>query len=198
MTKGENTRVSILDAGVELASLHGVTGVSLGALADKVGMSKSGLVAHFGNREALEAALLDHVADMFTEVVLRPALRYPRGVARLEAFFERWVVWATRGPLPGGCPLQSASMELDDRPGVPREHIAKRLAELSQTVARLARGGIETGELRADLDPEQFAFEAMSLGYGITLYHRLFHDPRAAERAQRAARELLERARAKH
>src|SRR5712691_7251134 len=117
MRKGANTRHAILTHATGLASQVGLTGLTIGALADHLRLSKSGLFAHFRSKEALQIQVLEHAAASFVEAVVRPALPLPRGEPRMRALFERWLEWDQSGALPGGCVFVAAATELDDRPG---------------------------------------------------------------------------------
>src|SRR5436853_7635330 len=115
MTKGADTRQRILDNAFRLAARDGLGGVSLGSLAGDIGLSKSGLFAHFRSKEELQLEMLRTASMQFIENVMVPALRKPRGVPRLRAMFDNWLEWATAQQ--GGCIFVAASVELDDRPG---------------------------------------------------------------------------------
>ena len=116
-TRGEQTRTAILDEALKVASRLGLEGLTIGGLAEATGMSKSGLFAHFGSREGLQLAVLEHAAQRFGEKVLRPALQIERGLPRLRSMFERWLEWAVATGLPGGYIMIAAAAEYDDRPG---------------------------------------------------------------------------------
>src|SRR4029078_854398 len=117
MGKGELTRQAILERATALASRHGMEGVSIGHLAEELGLSKSGLFAHFGSKEVLQVEILRFAAERFVENVVRPALAQPRGAPRLRRIFERWIAWDRSHSVPGGCLFVAAASELDDRPG---------------------------------------------------------------------------------
>src|SRR6186997_1473629 len=110
-TKGEDTRSQILAAAVEQASACGFESLTIGTLAEKTGMSKSGLFAHFGSKLDLQLAALDEAARQFSDQVFRPALKEPRGLRRLRSLFDNWISWPQRANLPGGCPIDAASRE---------------------------------------------------------------------------------------
>ena len=112
-TKGEQTRAAILDEALRIASRLGLEGLTIGSLADATGMSKSGLFAHFGSREELQLAVLEHAAQRYGETVLVPALKIDRGLPRLRAMFERWLDWASASGLPGGCIMIAAAHEYE-------------------------------------------------------------------------------------
>jgi AcrR family transcriptional regulator len=196
MRKGAETRQAILDRGFDLASRSGLRGVTIGALAEALGLSKSGLFAHFKSKEALDAALVEHSAALFVERVIRPALKAPRGEPRLRDLFKRVLDWPTRSGLPGGCPMIAAAAELDDVEGAARDALVAQQKDWLDTMANLARVGVREGQFKPNLAPEQFAFEL----YGIQLMHhlaaRLLRDPQADERAQAAFEALLVRIKA--
>src|SRR5436189_6484831 len=116
MSKGSVTRSKIVETALRSASVDGIEGITLGKVAADIGMSKSGLFAHFDSKEALQIDVLAAAADKFTQVVVAPALVAPRGEPRLRALFERWLVWEQHESLPGGCVFMHATAELDDRP----------------------------------------------------------------------------------
>lgn len=194
MSKGEQTRSAILRRAVDLAAVHGLEGLSIGRLASLAGLSKSGLFAHFGSKEALQKAVLETVVDDFRAHVIVPALREPTGRRRLQRLFHDWLDWSAADDKTGGCPLLAASIELDDQPGELRDYLVAQQKAWFESIARMARKAIEQREFRADLDVEQFAFELHSIGLGFNFAHRLLHDPRARSRADRAFEQLLAQA----
>jgi AcrR family transcriptional regulator len=191
MTKGLETRDAILLRATELASQVGLGGLSIGALAEDLELSKSGLFAHFGSKENLQIQVLEHAAMDFTEAVVRPALKESRGEPRMRALFERWLAWDKDGLLPGGCVFVAAATELDDRPGPVRD----RLVELQRLWLDLLAGsfqeGILAGRFRSDADPDQFAQDLH--GVMLAFHHamRLMADPEAESRARRAFDALI-------
>jgi AcrR family transcriptional regulator len=192
LSKGEETRERIVERAWRLASRDGLAGLSIGKLAGELGLSKSGLFAHFGSKEDLELQILKTAAERFTEQVMKPAFTAPRGVARLRKLFKAWVAWTNDPGHPGGCVMFAASAELDDAAeGPQRDFLASAQAGLLAALAKAARMGVETGELRRDLDCEQFAFEM--LGYVMAYQHtrRLLRDPKAEQRAKQAFESLL-------
>jgi AcrR family transcriptional regulator len=170
----------------------GLEGLTIGQLAAALDLSKSGLFAHFGSKDVLQVEVLNHAARRFTDVVVRPALAAPRGVARLREIFERWVRWPREVPLPGGCIFVQAASELDDRPGAARDRLVALQREWLATIARVARGALELGELRRDLDPEQLAFELYGIMLSCNHAMRLLRDRQAVERGRRAFERVLE------
>lgn len=197
MSKGLDTRQSILEHAAGLASRLGLEGITIGVLAEELGLSKSGLFAHFRSKEALQLKVLEHAAARFTDVVLRPALAAPRGEPRLRAFFERWLRWPQESRLPGGCFFVQAAAELDDRPGPLRDLLVQQQRDLLELVASVARTGVVEGHFKKDLDVEQLAAELHGIMLAWHHASRLLHDPHADARAATAFEALVSRARAK-
>src|SRR5688572_27760940 len=143
MEKGARTKSAILDRATGLASQVGLTGLTIGVLADELRLSKSGLFAHFRSKETLQIDVLNHAADRFREVVVRPALQEPRGAPRIRALFERWLAWGRDSALPGGCVFVAATAELDDRPGPVRERLVELQRDWVKTLAISFEKGVE-------------------------------------------------------
>lgn len=192
-TKGERTRAAILDAALRLVSKSGLEGLTIGSLADATGMSKSGLFAHFGSREDLLLAVLNHGQQEFIEVVLNPALKKPRGLPRLRAMFVNWLDWTESADLPGGCPMIGGATEFDDKPGPVRDLLASGQRAWIDTLQRAVRQAREEGQLRADADPEQVAFETFGIALVVHHHRRLLGYQKARERALVALDALLAR-----
>ncbi len=197
MAKGLETRERILDTAFRLAARDGLEGLSLAGLAGELGMSKSGLFAHFGSKEELQLAMLRTASDRFIAKVLQPAFRQPRGVPRVKALFDNWRRWAIDPSLPGGCIFVAAAAELDDREGPVRDYVVAQSRDLLQTIARAARLAVEAGHFRRDLDVDQFAFDLHGIYLGFHDAHRLLRDPKAEQRARHAWARLLEDAAAR-
>jgi AcrR family transcriptional regulator len=188
VAKGEQTRHAILARAFELARVVGVSGLSIGRLAEEMGLSKSGLFAHFGSKEALEVAVVEEARRQFVQDVMVPALAYPRGEPRVRELFERWLRWGQR---PGGCFFVGASAELDDRPGPPRDALAQAMKDWLDTISTAIRIAITEGHFRSDVDADQFAFEVYSLMYGAHTFFRFLRDPGAIDRARAALDRLI-------
>jgi AcrR family transcriptional regulator len=193
--KGAQTRDAILDIALSQASVGGLGGLSIGGLAQEVGLSKSGLFAHFGSKEELQIAVLRTAADRFVAEVVSPGLRHPRGEPRVRALFEGWLAWERASFLPGGCPFVAASSELDDRPGPVRDYLVQTQRDWLDALATAARIAVEEGHFREDLDPAQFAYEQYSIALAFHQFHRLLRDPATEERCRRAFEGLLARSR---
>ncbi|HKU38845.1 MAG TPA: TetR/AcrR family transcriptional regulator [Polyangiales bacterium] len=198
MSKGEDTRQQILDGGTQLASKLGIRGVTIGRLATHLGLSKSGLFAHFKSKDALDAALIAYAGGLFVDRVVRPALQQPRGEPRLRALFFAALAWPTQSGLPGGCPLIAAAGELDDCPGAARDALVENQRDWLDTLANIVRVAEKEGHFTGALSAEQFAWEM----YGIQLVHhlatRLLNDRKADQQATIAFEALVQRAKAPH
>lgn len=192
MSKGEETRHAILARAFELATVVGVSGLTIGRLAEETGLSKSGLFAHFGSKEALEVAVVEEASRQFVQEVMVPALRQPRGEPRLRALFDRWVAWGQR---PGGCFFVGASTELDDRPGPPRDALVRAIKDWVDELAKAVRIAISEGHFRPDVDPEQLAFEIYGVMLGMHTFFRFLREPTSLERTHMALDRLLDAAR---
>lgn len=192
-TKGEQTRATILDHALGIASRLGLEGLTIGSLADATGMSKSGLFAHFGSREDLQLAVLEHAAQRYGERVFVPALKIERGLPRLRALFTHWLDWALSSGLPGGCIMISAAAEYDDRPGPIRDAVIENQHRGNAITRKAVRLAMEEGHLRADTDPEQIAFEMLGIVLASHNHRRLLGDKEARKRALTAFEELVAR-----
>jgi AcrR family transcriptional regulator len=192
-TKGEQTRTAILDEALNVASKLGLEGLTIGSLAEATGMSKSGLFAHFGSREGLQLAVLEHAARRYGETVLMPALRIDRGLPRLRSMFERWLDWAIASGLPGGCIMIAAAAEYDDRPGPIRDAVIANQHRGNALMQKAVRLAIEEGHLRANTDPEQISFELLGIVLAAHNHRRLLGDREARKRARVAFEQLIAR-----
>jgi AcrR family transcriptional regulator len=193
MRKGQRTRRDILGQAVSLASEYGLEGLTIGSLADRLGMSKSGLFAHFGSKEDLQLATLMNAREQFERVVFSPALAAPRGLPRLRDLFRRWLVWADDPATPGGCVIIGATTEYDDRPGPIRDALVAFQQDLRRTLARAVDIAVEEKHLRQDTDAQQFAFELFAIAYAAHHDRRLLKDPSAVARATTAFEALIDR-----
>jgi AcrR family transcriptional regulator len=196
MKKGEQTRTLILNEAVALASQVGLEGLSIGSLASRLDLSKSGLFAHFGSKEDLQLHTLKRYQALFRERVFSPAFAQPAGLPRLRALFSNWFAWVERNDLPGGCPMLAASIEYDDRPGAVRELIVAGQRELRGAIAKAIRLAIDQGHLQVQTDPWQLAFELFGIVLATHHDRRLLRDPRSLGRAENALGRLIEMHRA--
>jgi AcrR family transcriptional regulator len=190
--KGVETRNSILQRAVDLASLEGLEGVTIGRLADELGMSKSGLFAHFGSKEDLQLAILQAAGDRFIDRVFRPALNAERGYPRLLAICRAWTDYVGGNLFPGGCFFAAASFEFDGRPGPVRDALVKSMKDWVGALEKAIVMAQEEGHLDPDADPEQLSFEINSLFFGANFDYQLLADKKAPRRAMKAIEDRLE------
>ncbi len=190
--KGERTRTSILERAVDLASLEGLEGLTIGRLADELGLSKSGLFAHFGSKEELQLATVEAASRRYIEEIFTPALREPRGYPRLLAICRSWLSYVRRNVFPGGCFFAAASFEFDGRPGPVRDQIRRLMDDWIGALERAVRMAQAEGHLDPKLDPAQLAFELNALFFGANFAFHLRGDQTAIEKAERAALARLE------
>ena len=189
MTKGEDTKLSILETGLDMASRLGLEAVTIGSLAGATGMSKSGLFAHFQSKENLQIEILKFAADEFADSVVIPALKVRRGIPRIKALVRNWIGWGAK--LTGGCIFVTAGTEFSDRPGKVRELLQQQQQQWVDSLRRMGDSAVRAGDFRPDIDGEQFAFELYSLILGFHFYHRLLRDDDSMQRQQAALDRLL-------
>lgn len=175
LRKGEQTHSAILDAALDMASRQGLEGLTIGLLADKMSMSKSGVFAHFGSREDLQIAVVKRYNDQFEQEIFFPAMKQPRGLPRLRALFTGWVRRVTL-EITSGCIYIAGAVEYDDRPGAIRDELVAMVRTWQGSLRRAVQQAIDEGHLHADTDPDQMAFEM----YGLVL--ALHHDARFVQR----------------
>ena len=194
-TKSSATRERILQQGLEILSRDGMAGVTLGLMAERVGMSKSGLFAHFRSKDDVQIGLLDYVARFSAPLIVEPALREPEGLPRLTALVRHWLGWSHRAGLPGGCPVAAAMFELDDVAGPVRDRVVALEAEWRGLLGRFVREAIGRGHLRDDLDVDQFVWELCGIYLSHHAASRFLLQADADARAGTAFEALLGRAR---
>lgn len=183
--RGLETRRAILREAVNIASVEGLEGLTIGKLAGTLRISKSGLFAHFGSKEDLQCAVVDEARDIFVEKVVRPAAQL-RGLRLLRAFCENWLAYGEQKTFPGGCFFSAASLEFDDRPGPVRDRILGLMKRWLGNLERAARDAQDAGEIRKDVDIRQLAFEIQALAMGGNWSSRLFRDQSAFRSAKAA------------
>lgn len=183
LQKGQQTRAAILDAALGLASHMGLEGLSIGALAEVMQMSKSGVFAHFGSREELQISVIREYHARFEEEVFFPAISEARGLPRLTALFERWIRRVSV-ELDSGCIYISGAVEFDDRPGPVRDALASMVRAWHSALERAIAIAVEEGHLRPDTDPQQMLFEIH--GLILALHHdaRFLRNPGVLDRAR--------------
>jgi len=186
-----DSRASAVAAAVDLASVEGLEGITIGRLAGELDMSKSGLIGRFGHKEALQRAVLAAAVERFTDAVWRPARGFDPGRPRLEAIVDAWIAHLRDGVFPGGCFVTTASVEYDARPGPLRDDVAAAVARWLGVLEAEARHARDAGDLPADRDPADVAFELHSLASGGSVAGRLLGDRGALDRTRAAMRRAI-------
>ncbi|WP_096698313.1 TetR/AcrR family transcriptional regulator [Polaromonas sp. AER18D-145] len=182
--KSEMTRAAIVGAALDLASAEGLEAITLQAVADRLGLSKSGVFSRIGSREALQKAVIDEFGRRFLADVFVPAVQQPKGLPRLDAIVQRWIVRTRDVEAHTGCVYSAGAFELDDREGPLRDHLHGEITRWRAALRRTIVQAVERGDLRSDTDPEQLVAEIYALMLGLIHDTRFLRDPRAAERAQ--------------
>jgi AcrR family transcriptional regulator len=191
-TKGERTRHAILTTAANLATQEGLEPLSIGRLADATGMSKSGLFAHFGSKEELQIAVVEHAASLFVEEVIAPARSAPKGLPRLWALCDHKLGYLERQVFPGGCFFAATSVEYSHRPGPVRDRINDLLRSWLSYLEHAVEQAQQAGELEDSLTPREITFELDSFAMAANWQYHMFGDPAVFADARRAIRERLE------
>ena len=189
MAKGEDTKLTVLEAGLDMASQLGLECVTIGNLAKTTNLSKSGLFAHFQSKENLQIEILNYAGQLFSEGVIVPALKADAGIPRIMALVDNWIQWTSE--LTGGCIFVSASADFSDRPGKVRDVLLHQQEEWIDCLRRIARSAVEAGDFRQDIDDDQFAFDLYSLLLGFHLYYKLLDDAETRKHEETALVRLL-------
>ena len=190
--RGLRTRQAILSHASRLASSEGLEAVSLQRLAGELGISKSGLFAHFGSKEELQLATVDEAARVFADEVLRPGLKAPAGLGRVWALCNAFLSYLQRGVFPGGCFFEAAVAEFDSRPGPVRDSIVEKRSYWVRSLARAVREAAAAGDVRPGVDADQVAWELSCLLVGANGSFVLDEAAGGIERGRRAIRDRLE------
>lgn len=191
--RGDRTRQAIVSRAAKLASAEGLEAVSLQRLASELGISKSGLFAHFGSKEELQLATVEEAARVFTDEVLRPGLKTPAGLGRVWALCNAFLSYLKRGVFPGGCFFEAAVAEFDSRPGPVRDAVVARRGYWVSSLARAIRAAAAAGDVQPGVDAEQVAWELRCLLVGANGSFVVDGENTGIERARRAIRDRLER-----
>ena len=192
------TRNDILSVAADIASAEGLEGLSIGRLANELGMSKTGIFAHFGSKQQLQLATVDSARQIFLEKVVQPALRHDRGASRLAAMLESWLAYVEQIVFRGGCFFAAASAEFDSRPGPVRDQIAKLTKSWLIGLQQETAVAVSNKEFRSSIDPAQFAFELHAFVQEANWAFKLFNDKFAFTRARRAIRNKIASAQLQH
>ena len=196
LQKGRQTKAAIVDAALGLATQIGIEGLSIGALAEVMQMSKSGVFAHFGSREELQISVVREYHTRFEDEVFAPAMHEARGLPRLRALFANWMK-RTSVELDSGCIYISGAVEFDDRPGPVRDALASSVNTWLSAMRRAIQLSMDEGHLRGDLDAGQLAFEIHALILALHYEVRFLRRPDSVHRAQTAFDGIVERSLAK-
>ena len=189
--RGLRTRSAILRRAVDIASAEGLEGLTVGRLADDLGMSKSGLFAHFGSKEELQLATVEMARQIFIDQITRPALSASKGMPRLWSIIDRWLAYIERGIFKGGCFFTAASFEFDSRRGPVRDRIAEIMREWLDVLVRALEQAQAIGHMKLDLDPAHLAFEIQSLAIGGHWANQLLDDRQSYSRSRAIMLEKL-------
>jgi AcrR family transcriptional regulator len=186
IVRGEETHQRILTTAMDLASTHGLEGLTIGQLATTLGVSKAGLFAHFGSKEALQLATVEAARGVYFSSIIEPALTEPEGLPRLLRLCTAWLDYVAEDTFRGGCFFASASAEFDSRPGKVRDRIAGTMREWLDFLESAIVDAVRLGHLRKDTDSAQLAFELHSLEMGANWARQLLLDQEALRRARTA------------
>lgn len=191
MRKGELTRAAILDVALDLASRDGLEGLTIGLLADKMTMSKSGVFAHFGSREELQLAVLKLYHQRFEQEIFFPSVQEARGITRLKTMYGRWIKRVSV-EIASGCIYISGAVEYDDRPGPIRDELVAMVRAWQGALLRCVQQAIEIGDLKSDTDAAQVVYEMY--GLILALHHdaRFLHMPGSVDRARAGFERLFQ------
>jgi len=189
--RGDRTRRAILAKAVDIASAEGLEGLSIGGLATELGVSKSGLFAHFGSKQELQLEAIEMASEIFEEEVWLPVADFEPGIVRLAALMDSWLAYFRKGVFSGGCFFSNAHHEYDGRPGPLRDEIAKQKRRWTDAIVAHVRASQKRGQLRSDVEPEQLAFELDAAGVLANSLWQLNRDERGFDRASTAIRNRL-------
>ena len=188
---GERSHHAILRGATELATLEGLEGLSIAGLADHIGMSKSGLYAHFGSKEELQLATIEKAQEIFDREVTRPALEQPEGLARVLGMADAYLSYLERRVFPGGCFFAAAGAEFATREGRVKQKLQEFATEGMRGLAETIRDAQARGEIDGSKDADQLAFEIDALLHGANAGFLLTGDSEPLERARKASRDRL-------
>jgi AcrR family transcriptional regulator len=191
-TKGQRTRNSILEVAAALATEEGLDPLSIGRLAEATGMSKSGLFAHFGSKEELQLATVDHAAALFVAEVIDPARSAPKGLARIWSLCDHMIGYSERQVFPGGCFFAATSFEFNHRPGPVRDRIESMIRSWLSYLEHAVEQAQEAGELDPAANAREVSFQLDAFAQASNAQYQLFRDPQVFDDARRAIQERLE------
>ena len=190
MKRGAQTKLKILDTGIDMAGSHGLEGVTIGTLAKAVGMSKSGLYAHFSSKEDLQIEILKRAGEIFSENVIIPALKTKAGIPRINALVDNWVAWGEK--IKGGCIFVKSSADFNAREGRIKDFLRFQQLEWIDCLSRIGNSAVRVEDFRSDIDCRQFAFDLYSLLLGFHLYDTMLDTDETKIRKENALLRLLD------
>src|SRR5688572_2369537 len=190
--KSELTRAAIVGAGLDLASAEGLEAITLQAVADRIGLSKSGVFSRVGSREALQKAVIEEFGRRYLAEVFVPAMQLPKGLPRLDDIVRRWIIRTRDVDVKNGCIYSAGAFELDDREGPLRDLLHSQVTGWRAALRRTVLQAVDEGHLKPDTDPHQVVSEINALILGLIHDARFLREPRAAERAQATWQRLLQ------
>ncbi len=193
MSKGEETKSMILDRAVQIASVHGLEGLTIGTLAEDLGMSKSGLFAKFSSKENLQIEVLRKGSELFRRFVIYPTLKTKPGLTRLRSAFISWLDWSKQSDLPGGCLFLASSSEFDDKPGIVRDHLQKIQLSWHSSLIQFVEETRDNGEFHSKVNAEQIVQEIWGLVLSYHFYNRLLEDKNSEKRTKQMFNDLIKR-----
>ncbi|HEY8047947.1 MAG TPA: TetR family transcriptional regulator [Ramlibacter sp.] len=189
--KSELTRAAIVGAALDLAAAEGLDAITLQSVADRVGLSKSGVFSRVGSRESLQKAVIEEFGRRFLSDVFAPAMRMPKGLPRLDEIMQRWIARTRDVEAHSGCIFSAGAFEFDDREGPVRDQLHSEVTRWRAALRRSVLQSIDQGDLEAGTDPEQVVGEMYALILGLVHDARFLRDPRAAERARTSWQRLV-------
>ncbi len=189
--RGLRTREAILARAVDIASVDGLDGLTVGSLATQLHMSKSGLFAHFGSKEELQLATIEVARQIFISQVTRPAISAPRGMARLWGLINQWLILVEKRVFSGGCFFSAASFEFDSKRGVVHDRIAAIMREWMDVLTLAVEQAQKAGHIHAKVNSTRLAYEIHGVAMGAHWAHQLLDDKQAYSRARSIVLEKL-------
>ena len=189
--KAELTRAAIVGAALDLVAADGLEALSLQTVADRLGLSKSGVFSRVGSREALQKAVIEEFGRRFIADVFVPAMQLPKGLPRLNQIVRRWILRVRDVEARQGCIYTAGAFELDDRDGPLRDLLHDEITRWRAALRRTVLQAMEAGHLKPDTDPEQLVAEISAIAMALVHDTRFLRDARAAERSQRTWERLL-------
>jgi AcrR family transcriptional regulator len=188
--KGSATKSTILQAALEIASKSGLEGITIGHLAESVGMSKSGVFAHFGSREELQIEVIRKYYEYFSEIVFAPALNKAKGLPRLRQMIDSWLKISV-GENTSSCFFISGAVEFDDRPGIVRDELVRSVEDWRAAIRRAIKESIAAGHLKKSVNVEALLFQLYSIVLGVHHDSRFLNNPKCLVTANKLIKEIL-------